>query len=284
MNVSIIAVPFDSGHRDTRMGRGPAALLGAGLAAQLEHAGATVSVTFVDLPASTFCSEITAAFALQSEVARLVASARAEGSFPLVLAGNCNTAVGTVAGMLATREEMPVVCWFDAHADFNTPETTTSGFLDGMAVSMLTGHSWQSMTANVPGFHPVPDANVVMIGVRDVDGAEAALLDGTPIARVGTARTAAQLDAALERAADSGEAYLHLDLDVLDPSVGHANHYAVPDGLDGEGLFDSVARIQQKLPIGAMALTAYDPAADRGGRVAAAAVAVAAQVVERARR
>src|SRR5215212_10088051 len=141
MNVSIIAVPFDSGQRDARMGRGPAALLGAGLAAQLERTGATVTVTFVDLPPSTFCSEITAAFALQSEVARHVASARAEGAFPIVLAGNCNTAVGTVSGMLAARDVMPVVCWFDAHADFNTPETTTSGFLDGMAVSMLTGHS-----------------------------------------------------------------------------------------------------------------------------------------------
>ena len=71
--------------------------------------------------------------------------------FPLVLAGNCNAAVGVVAGLGPGA----AVLWCDAHADFNTPETTTGGFLDGMGLATVTGRCWTSMAARVPGFVPV---------------------------------------------------------------------------------------------------------------------------------
>jgi len=68
-------------------------------------------------------AEIRTAFELMTALAGAVRAARAAGRFPLVLAGNCNTAVGTLGGL--GSDAAPAVLWFDAHADFNTPETTT---------------------------------------------------------------------------------------------------------------------------------------------------------------
>ena len=77
--------------------------------------------------------------------------------------------------------EPPSVLWLDAHGDYNTPETTTGGFLDGMALAMLTGRCWRAMTAQVPGFEPVAEKRVVMFGTRDLDSAGGELLRSSRI-------------------------------------------------------------------------------------------------------
>jgi arginase len=104
-------------------------------------------------------------------VAERVSEATASGSFPLVLSGNCNATVGVIAGLAGASakeegaEEVGLI-WFDGHADFNTPETTTSGFLDGMGLAIAVGHCWAQMVRAVPGFRPVREKNVVLIGSR----------------------------------------------------------------------------------------------------------------------
>jgi arginase len=149
-----------------------------------------------------------------------------------------------------------------------------------MAVAMLTGHCWRNMTQSVPGFRPVPEPNVLMLGARDVDPREGELLGATAIVRLSAATIKTDLGATLYRLAErASEVYLHLDLDVIDPSEGNANHYAVPGGLTSDALLDAVLRIKRRIPIAAMAITAYDPDADVGGRVAAIAQRVALAVV-----
>src|SRR5215217_3258315 len=121
----------------------------------------------------SWVAEIGAAVDLDRQLANAVAAARARGAFPLTLAGNCISSVGTVAGLGAGPTG---VLWFDAHGDFNTPETTIGGFLDGMALATVVGRCWTSLAAGVPGFVPVAEENVVLVGARDLDPAEAALL------------------------------------------------------------------------------------------------------------
>ena len=133
-DVRIIAVPYDSGNPDRRMGTGPQHLLDNGLGASLRTGGRGVSLTTVrherEPPA-----EVATAFELQGLVSRQVRAAIDEGRQPLVLSGNCNTAaVGSLAGA-----ENPGIVWFDAHGEFNTPETTTTGFIDGMGLAMAVG-------------------------------------------------------------------------------------------------------------------------------------------------
>jgi arginase len=276
MKVSVIAVPFDSGLRDTRMGRGPHAVLSAGLVDELRARGAEVQTTVVAPPNDLFASEIPMAAALQRAVAEQVAAARREGAFPLVLSGNCNSAVGTVSGMLANGEAMPAVLWFDAHADFNTPDTTVSGFLDGMAVAMLTGHCWRTLAQTVPGFRPMPASHVVLIGTRDVDPIEEELLQSARIIRLPVAGLSDRLAVALDSFASDQEIYVHVDLDVLDPSEGRVNAYAAPHGLSQNALRDALVQIRQRGQVGAAAFTAYDPDGDPERRIAKVAVELAA--------
>jgi arginase len=61
--------------------------------------------------------------------------------------------------------------------------------------------------------------------------------------------------------------YLHIDLDVLDPSEGHANHYAAPGGLPADAVEQVVSAVTGRLAVRAAALTSYDPAADVDGRI-----------------
>jgi arginase len=273
-----MAVPFDSGLRSARMGRGPEALLRAGLVEALEAAGCGVRLTMIDLPRETFPSEIASAFALHREVARHVAAARAHQEFPIVLAGNCNTALGTIAGILGGGGAMPAVCWFDAHADFNIPETTTSGFLDGMAVTMLAGICWQTMAASVPDFRPVPEQNIVLVGARDLDPLESTLLATSRVTRIAAGDVRTRLGSVVTAlAASAAESYLHVDLDVLDIAEGRANSYASPNGLSHGALADALRVVADRLPACALALTAYDPEGD-DGRIAAIALDIAVRV------
>ena len=276
MRVQLIAVPYDSGRRGERMGAGPERLLDAGLARQLAGAGHDVDVHVVEASAGGWPAEIRMAFELAGGVALAVRAAVDADAFPLVLSGNCGpAALGCVAGMRARR-----VVWFDAHGDFNTPETTVGGFLDGMALAAVTGRCWRQLTARIPGFEPVDESHVTLVGARDLDALEAAALKASALTRL----TVDEVRADLPRTPDGSEpagapAYLHFDLDVLDPSEGPINCYAAPGGLrvsEAEGAVRAVGSARQ---VAAAAVTALDPAADPSGRSVAAAIAMCLAIV-----
>lgn len=266
MPVELIAVPYDSGHRGKRMGAGPLDLLEHGAAVR---AGAA-EVTLVEADEG-WRAEVGTAFELARALAGRVRGAAERGRFPLVLAGNCASSLGTVAG-LDDRGDLGIL-WLDAHADLNTPETTASGFLDGMALSILMGGCWRAAAATVPGFHPVDAERVALVGARDLDPAEAELLAGSAVRRVGVEeinrRGAGEaVRGAVEslKGAGARRLYLHLDLDVHDPSTGAANRYAAPGGLLPEQTAGLIAAAAPVLPLAAAALTAYDPAFSHDGR------------------
>jgi arginase len=270
VEVQILAVPYDSGHRGLRMGAGPEALLKAGLVDALRDAGHQVHVRIAELDPQQWQAEIQSSFELMRMLSLAVHEAREAGRFPIVLAGNCNTAVGTVAGLGAATTG---VAWFDAHADFNTPETTTSGFLDGTAVAILTGRCWTQLAATVPGFRPIPDNRVCLIGTRDIDSLESTLLDDSAVAVVSSRRLKDDLPTTLQSIGEHvDDIYLHLDLDALDAGVAAANKFAVGGGLTLQDMDYALSRIGSSFGVTGAALTAYDPEADRSGEAARAAI------------
>jgi arginase len=272
-DIRIIAVPYDSGHQDRRMGAGPQHLLDNGLAESLRPGGRGVSITTVrherEPPA-----EVATAFELQGLVSRQVRAAIDERQLPLVLSGNCNTAA---VGALAGSEDLGIV-WFDAHGEFNTPETTTSGFIDGMGLSMAVGHCWKEMAQGVPGFSPIPEENVVMAWVRAADVAEQVRFDASEITVVGPDAQGQGLHA-LEDALDVlrsrvGSVYVHLDLDVLDAiKVGKANEYATSEGMEVGQLEAALGMVRERFTVAAAGIASYDPSFDTDGRVLHAASA-----------
>jgi arginase len=270
MEIQLLAVPYDSGNRGARMGAGPEALLDGGLRQGLRKDGHQVHVKIAELPANSWHAEIQTGFELMRMLSVAVRDARESGRLPIVLAGNCNTAVGTMAGLGA---DATGVVWFDAHADFNTPETTSSGFLDGTAVAILTGRCWTQLAATVPDFTPISDVRVCLVGTRDIDSLEGGLLDDSSVQVVAPR----QLHSALPQTLSSmnehvDRVYVHLDLDVLDSGVASANKFAVAGGLTLEDMDYALSQIGQKFRIAGIALTAYDPAADSDGAAAKAAI------------
>jgi arginase len=271
MPLDLIQVPYDSAHRGVRMGAGPLAFGEAGAAARLRAGGREVREVVIEARRD-FRAEPATAFELDRALALAVRAAVGRGSFPLVLAGNCITSVGTLAGLGTGGTG---VVWLDAHADLNTPETTSSGFLDGMSLAVATGRCWTGVAASVADFAPVPDERVVLVGARDLDPPEARLLEVSGIARVGVEAVRASgageaLASALAglRAHGAERVYLHVDLDVHDPDdAGPANGYAFPGGLRAEEVRDVVRAVAERLPIAAAALTAYDPSVDADGRM-----------------
>ncbi len=269
MRVCILAVPYDSGHRDERMGAGPLALLPE-LEARLAQAGHQVRHEIVELPPDVFPIEVPAAFELNRELSRRVRRAADDGEAPLVLSGNCNGAVGALAGIGTARLGL---AWFDAHGDINTPETTDSGYLDGMGLAIVIGRCWRRLAASVPGYQPLDEDRVLLLGVRDLDPEEAKLVASSKVRALSPDQVRENLSALLADLAPRVDGiYVHLDLDVLDPSEGIANQLPVADGLSVDEIERAVVGIKRQIPIRGVGLGSYDPRCDRDGRVAIAAV------------
>ena len=283
MNIQLLAVPYDSGNRGVRMGAGPEKLLEAGLEQALRDEGHNVRTSIAELAPDAWHAEIQTSFELMRMLSIGVRDARESGRFPMVLAGNCNTAVGTLAGLGA---ELAGVAWFDAHGDFNTPETTRTGFLDGTAVAMITGRCWTQLAATIPGFSAIPDNRVCLIGTRDLDELESALLEQSSVDVLEPNQLRSALPGTLRRIrAQVDSIYVHLDLDVLDSAVAAANSYALSGGLTLEDLDDALEQIAAEFRIAAVTLSAYDPAVDTSGEAARAAIRLlctAARVARRA--
>jgi arginase len=278
VRVDLLSVPYDSGMRGARMGAGPDALLASGLIDRLTASGHHVTHAAIELPESGFFPEGQAAFALDRSLAKTVSASIARGAFPMVLSGNCITSLGTVGGI--GEPELGAI-WFDAHGDFNTPETTPSGFLDGMSLGILTGHCWHTLAATVPGFAPLAEDRVMLVGARHLDRAEETSLSESGITRVTADSGRDDLEGDLKQLRQRvRDIYLHIDLDVLDPSEGKANSYATANGLtvaELQGIIQSIAGIFR---VCAAALTAYDPAQDENGQACESAMSVLVTVAD----
>ncbi len=267
MRVRLIRVPYDAGNRGLRMGAGPGRLAAA--ADRLRARGIEADEAAVEAPAG-LRAEIGTTFALHRAVAAEVRGAVAAGAFPLVLSGNCGSAIGALAAAGAGTG----IAWFDGHGDFNTPETTRSGFLDGMALAIATGRCFRPLALSVPGFAPVAEHDAVLVGARDLDPAERTALQGSGVSWV-TVAELRRLGAgvALQPAMDRVRArrmHVHIDLDVHDPALAPANEFAPPDGLTPPEVQDAVRAIAGARGICSASLAAYDPAVDPEGRALAA--------------
>ena len=243
-DVRLIQVPWYLGREHPDLSRGPGVLADA-------IGGETVVVPGPE--PRPVPNEVADSFDVIRSVRAAVSEAVAEGRFPFVLAVNCFTSLGTVAGV---GRDLGVV-WFDAHGDFHTPQSTPTGFLDGMGFAMLTGDGWHELRE---GLRTVPAQNAVLVAARDLEPTEVARVEASELRRA----DADTLEAALDELASRVDAvYVHIDLDVLDPSVARANVLSVEGGLDVAQLEQALAAIQSRFEVAAAALTAYDPSEDR---------------------
>jgi arginase len=277
----ILSWPFHNGLRDVSMGRGPIRLAGDDeFRAGIEAEGWTVTSEEIEAVDETD-PEIVRVIELIRRLARRVAAIRSENAFPLVLAGNCNSALGTTAGIGA--EDLGVV-WFDAHADFDDPEENESGFFDVMGLAMLTGRGWRALRQTIPGHIPIPERNVILVGVRDLEDYQRERLNHSHVEAVPGQIDPEPLKSALEPLHGRiARVYLHVDLDVLDIDHAQANKYGAPGGPSLDRLLECIRLTAERLEIAGAAITAYDPAYDPDDRAINAARAIAREIARNIR-
>jgi arginase len=185
-----------------------------------------------DLPAGLIWPRLAVLYAA---VARAVTRNRTDDGPPVVVAcGDCLIALGTVAGLQAADAD-PAIVWFDAHGDVQTPETTSSGYLAGMSLRLLTGYRPELIASRL-GLRPVPEDRMVLVGARDLDPPEVAYLDQAQIRqRQVTDLTAADLP--------DGPLYVHVDLDVIDGTQLPGLRYPTPGGPDAGQVADALGML-----------------------------------------
>jgi arginase len=192
------------------------------------------------------------------------AVAAADG-LPFALLGECTLVPGFLAGALR-RDPGACFVWVDAHGDLNTPATSHSGFIGGMPFAVIVGW-WGEEHRAACGLAPVDEARVALVGARDLDPGEASMLAASQI--VSTDGIVAAL-AGLSREAPI---VMHVDGDILDPSIAPGVDVPAADGWDVARLHDEMAAVAATGRLVALSLCCGNPRLDVGGRSARAYLA-----------
>jgi arginase len=218
------------GDRNPR-GMAGAALLGAQLSARTGVSPVRLAKSESPL-ALGWAAELEAARPSLSELAKTIERVLVAGRTPLTTMGRC---AGALATLPVVARNFPDACivWFDAHADSNTPRTTVTGYLGGLVLTGAAG-LWNSGLGEGLSL-----SNVVLVGARDIDPAERALIDaGAPQLLAPGANLTARLRAAI----GDSPVYIHIDCDVLDPGIV-PTEYSVPGGLSLSDLRSACAAL-----------------------------------------
>ena len=241
----LIGAPVDSGQRRPGCLMGPAAFRVAGLTQAIGDLGHLVQ-DWGDLPIpevdpvahpNPAVHSLAETLYWTDALADKVDDALSEDGFPIILGGDHSLALGSVAGAAAyaDRHGRPLyLIWLDAHSDFHTPMTTTSGNLHGTPLAYIAGRDGFDAFPAFPA--PVPPDHICLFGIRSVDPAEHAALLQHDIA-INDMRTLdergiiAPLREFLDRVrADGGMLHVSLDVDFLDPMIAPAVGTTVPGG------------------------------------------------------
>lgn len=142
------------------------------------------------------------------------------GRIPLIFAADCVSSLGAVKGL---ENQQPGVIWFDAHGDFNTPQTTPSGYLGGMPLAMLVGRGDQTLMQAVE-LDPIPEADVIITDARDLDPMESIALRDSRVQHL------MRVDDLLVARLPAKPLYIHMDTDVIDPGEMAGMSYPAPNG------------------------------------------------------
>jgi arginase len=230
MDIDILGVPLDMGADRRGVDMGPSAIRYAHLQQGLEELGYTVEDKGnVDVPIAEMCrinepklKYIDCIVPMARRVAGAVATSVQGGRLPLVLGGDHSIALGSIRG--AAKHKKLGLLWIDAHADFNTDETTPSGNIHGMPLAALCGLGDRRLVQLWDELVPVVDPkNVVVLGARDLDAGEkknlyeagVTVLSLEQIDRTGMYAAVSQAIEQISR--DTDGIYLSFDVDSLDP-------------------------------------------------------------------
>lgn len=285
-DISIIGVPVDLGAGRRGVDMGPSAIRLAGIKERLEGLGHRVNDTgnIVVPQAEQFAPPepgeklryLEPLVAMNRALAKRVSGAVSEGSFPLILGGDHSLSIGSVAGAAGGRRIGLI--WVDAHADFNTPETTPSGNIHGMSVAALTGRGHTSLTTLLETSPVLRERDVALVGIRDLDGLEREALKASGVHvftmhDIDRRGMASVMEEAIVRVS-TGNAGFHLsfDMDVMDPSAAPGVGTPVLGGLSYREAHLAMELVSDSRYMVSMDLVEVNPILDQRNATAELAV------------
>lgn len=261
MRICIIGAPMDLGADRRGVDIGASAIRYAGLRDHLQslgHSVRDVGNIFIPQPESQPIGNPRLKFLdpivhVSEELANVVTEALQAGELPLILGGDHSIALGSISGTARVHKNLGVI-WIDAHADFNTEETTPSGNIHGMILAALSGIGDKRLT-DVGGWSPkIPIDQIVIVGARDLDPGEQELLR-THHVHVFTMSDIDEhgISAVMQQATriagrDGSPIHLSMDMDSMDPREAPGVGTAVRGGLsyrEAHLAMEMVARTQQ---------------------------------------
>lgn len=242
--VRIIGVPIDLGADRRGVDMGPSAIRYAGLHGRLKELGWKVEdIGNIDVPIAetrviqdTRLKYLPEIVEVNQRLYQAVAQAINEGVIPLVIGGDHSLGIGSLAGCAASGKQFGVI-WFDTHGDYNSLDTTRSGNIHGMPLAVANGIGVQELTGVGGSQLKIKEENTVIIGARDFDKEERAMIHKSKI----TVFTMSDIDRlGMEEVvrrgieiANRGMDGIHIsfDLDVIDPTEAPGVGTPVPGGM-----------------------------------------------------
>lgn len=285
-DIAIIGTPVDLGAGRRGVDMGPSAIRYAGLKERLEALGhhvrdlGNIPVPLAEQIAVPAEGEklryleplIDINLALAEQVAAVVAS----GGFPLILGGDHSLSIGSIGGV--ARGRRIGVIWIDAHGDFNTPETTPSGNIHGMSVAALTGRGHPRLVSLMGGGPVLRDADIAMVGIRDLDGREREALRASGIQvftmhDIDRRGLASVMEEAIMRVSvNTAGFHVSLDMDALDPTEAPGVGTPVLGGISYREAHLAMELVAQSGKLVGMDLVEVNPILDERNATAALAV------------
>jgi arginase len=282
--VAVVGAPLDLGAGRRGVDMGPSAIRYAGLHTRLAALGrryldwgnvetAVAEATEVGDERARFLPQIRATC---ERVARLVGHAVEYDFMPLVLGGDHSVALGTLGGLARTLGPGGVL-WIDAHGDLNTPQSTPSGNVHGMALAAALGRGGPGFESDAWQLPAVDPARIALVGVRALDDGERALLREldariytmSDVDRFGIERATRE---SLAHIAGPGFVHLSLDMDAIDPEVAPGVGTPVRGGLSYREAHLAMELVAESGLVGSLEVVEVNPILDRENETAKLAV------------
>ncbi len=293
----MIELPLDFGANRRGSDMGPSAMRLAGLKQALADIGHGSEESFPGIPVpaqeflepgpedAKFLAPIAAAC---GELARRVEDALDCGLFPLVLGGDHSIAIGTLSGLGAAYAKRGIpwgTLWIDAHGDFNTPATTPSGNIHGMALAVACGYGLDSLVNLHAPHRKLDPANVALVGVRDLDPLEKdnmrlaglRVYTMTVVDRLGIAETARDLVRFFKERVQV--LHVSVDMDVMDPMFAPGVGIPLAGGFSYREVLLLAEEISESGLLGSLELVEVNPVLDVRNQTARMAVEIAGRML-----
>ena len=269
---ALVGIPLYTLARYSGMGEAPAALRRAGVVSAIGGAKDNGDIDIPILKKDTSDGSTMNFPHFEQSSARIyerMKEVNADRIF--VIGGECSLAPGAFAGLSEVYSGRAGMVWLDAHGDFNTPETSPSGYIGGMCLAMACGRGPPLSLESEQRSHPLAEERLVHAGSRALDPPEILAFNSSP-AKLFTAQQIKKSGAS--EVADEAARHLanrsdwivcHLDVDVVDPSLIPAVNYPTTGGLTIEEATTVIRALYKTEKMKVLEVTAYNPALDRDG-------------------